>query len=164
VASQVALALVLVSMAGLFIGYLSQLRNNLGFERNNLLLVTLDFAQASDNFARYANLSQELLSRLNAMPGVSSATLSEMSPMEGPGAGAIAVAEGHPEKQPAVSLNNIAPDYFKTYGTPFLEGRDFSQRDQSGSRVAIINETAARDMFSNENPIGRHFTLNHITM
>src|SRR5215475_14364594 len=63
VASQVALALVLVSMAGLFIGYLSQLHNNLGFERNNLLLVTLDFAQASDNFARYANLSQELLSR-----------------------------------------------------------------------------------------------------
>ncbi len=164
VAAQVALALVLVSLAGLFLGYLSQLRRNLGFERNNLLLVTLDFAQGGANFAQSANLSQELISRLNAIPGVSSATLSEMSPMEGPGAGAIAVPEGHPEKQPAVSLNNIAPDYFKTYGTPFLAGRDFTSRDQTGARVAIINETAARDVFGAENPVGRHFTLNHITM
>ena len=164
VAAQVALALVLVSLAGLFLGYLSQLRRNLGFERNNLLLVTLDFAQGGANFAQSANLSQELISRLNAVPGVSSAALSEMSPMEGPGAGAIAVAEGHPETQPAVSLNNISPGYFKTYGTPFLEGRDFTSRDQDGARVAIINETAARDIFGAENPVGRHFTLNHITM
>jgi predicted permease len=164
VASQVALALVLVSMAGLFLGYLSQLRNNLGFERNNLLLVTLDFAQSGDNFPQYANLSQELVTRLNAVPGVSSATFSEMSPMEGPGAGAIAVAEDHPEKQPEVSINNISPDYFKTYGTPFLAGRDFSPRGQSGPRVAIINETAAHDCFGDENPIGKRITLNHITM
>jgi putative ABC transport system permease protein len=164
VASQVALALVLVSMAGLFLGYLSQLRNNLGFERNNLLLVTLDFAQTGDNFAQYANLSQELVARLNAVPGVSSATFSEMSPMEGPGAGAIAVAEDHPEKQPEVSINNISADYFKTYGTPFLAGRDFSSRDQSGSRVAILNEAAARACFGDENPIGKRVTLNHITM
>jgi predicted permease len=164
VASQVALALVLVSMAGLFLGYLSQLRNNLGFERNNLLLVTLDLAQIGDNFAQYANLSQELVTRLNAVPGVSSAAFSEMSPMEGPGAAAIGVAEDHPEKQPEVSINNISPDYFKTYGTPFLAGRDFSPRDQSGSRVAILNETAARDCFGDESPIGKRITLNHITM
>ena len=164
VASQVALALVLVSMAGLFLGYLSQLRKNLGFDRNNLLLVTLDFAQTGDNFPQYANLSQELVTRLNAVPGVSSAAFSEMSPMEGPGAGAIGVAEDHPEKQPEVSINNISPDYFKTYGTPFLAGRDFSPRDQSGPRVAIINETAARDCFGDENPIGKRITLSHITM
>lgn len=163
-ASQVALALVLVSMAGLFLGYLSQLRNNLGFERNNLLLMTLDFAQSGDNFTQYATLSQELINRLNAIPSVSSAAFSEMSPMEGPGAGAIAVAEDHPERQPEVSLNNISPDYFKTYGTPFLAGRDFTSRDEAGSRVAIINETAARDIFGAENPVGRRFTLNHITM
>ncbi len=120
--------------------------------------------RVGDNFAQYANLSQELVTRLNAIPGVSSATFSEMSPMEGPGAGAIAVAEDHPEKQPEVSINNISPDYFKTYGTPFLAGRDFSPRDQSGSRVAIINETAARDCFGDENPIGKRITLNHITM
>jgi predicted permease len=164
VASQVALSLVLVSLAGLFVGYLSQLRNNLGFERNNLLLVTLDFAKSGYNAAQFSQLSQELVMRLNAIHGVSSATFSEMSPMEGPGASSVAFAEGHPEKQTRASINYIAPDYFKTYGTPFLAGRDFSARDQAGSRVAIINEAAARDCFGNENPIGRHITLDHITL
>jgi len=165
VASQVALALVLVSSAGLFVGYLSDLRNlNLGFERNNLLLVTLDFAQSGYNTAQYAHLSQELAMRLNAIPGVSSATFSEMSPMEGPQAASFASAEDHPDKKTQVSINYIAPDYFETYGTPFLAGRDFSARDQAGSRVAIINEAAARDCFGNENPIGRHITLSHITL
>ena len=102
--------------------------------------------------------------RLNGIPGVSSATFSEMSPMEGPGASSVAFAEGHPEKQTQASINYIAPDYFETDGTPFLAGRDFSARDQAGSRVAIINEAAARDCFGNENPIGRHITLSHITL
>jgi putative ABC transport system permease protein len=164
VASQVALSLVLVSLAGLFVGYLSQLRNNLGFERDNLLLVTLDFAHSGYNAAQFSDLSQELVMRLNAIPGVSSAAFSSVSPMEGPGASSFAFAEDHPEKQTPVSINYIAPDYFKTYGTPFLVGRDFSARDQAGSRVAIINEAAARDCFGNENPIGRHITLSHITL
>jgi putative ABC transport system permease protein len=164
VASQVAFSLVLVSLAGLFIGYLSQLRNNLGFERNNLLLVTLDFAHSGYNAAQFSHLSQELVMRLNTIPGVSSATFSGMSPMEGPGSSSFASAVDHPEKTTPVSINYIAPDYFETYGTPFLTGRDFSARDQAGSRVAIINEAAVRDCFGNENPIGRHITLSHITL
>jgi putative ABC transport system permease protein len=163
VAAQVALSLVLVSMAGLFVEYLSHLRNDLGFERNNLLLVTLDFAHSDYNAAQYAHLSQELARQLNAIPGVSSSTFSEMSPMEGPGASSFASAEDHPEKTTPVSINNIAPDYFQTYSTPFLAGRDFSARDEAGSRVAIINESAARDCFGSKNPIGRHITLSHIT-
>jgi predicted permease len=165
VASQVALSLVLMSSAGLFVGYLSHLRNlNLGFERNNLLLVTLDFAQSGYNAAQFSRLSQELVMRLNAIPGVSSATFSSVSPMEGPGASSFAFPEDHPEKRKQASINYVAPAYFETYGTPFLAGRDFSTRDQAGSPVAIINETTARDCFGNENPIGRHITLSHITL
>jgi len=161
----VALSLVLMSSAGLFVGYLSHLRNlNLGFERNNLLLVTLDFAQSGYNAARFSRLSQELVMRLDAIPGVSSATFSDMSPMEGPGASSCVFAEDHPEKRTQASINYVAPAYFETYGTPFLAGRDFSTRDQTGSPVAIINETTARDCFGNENPIGRHITLSHITL
>ena len=165
VASQVALSLVLVSSAGLFVGYLSRLRNlNLGFERNNLLLVTLDFAHGGYNAAQFSRLSQELVMRLDAVPGISSATFSSMSPMEGPGAASFAFGEDHPEKRTQVSINYVAPDYFDTYGTPFLAGRDFSARDQAGSPIAILNETAARDCFGSENPIGRHITLSHITL
>ena len=165
VASQVALSLVLLSSAGLFVGYLSSLRNlNLGFDRNNLLLVTLDFAHSGYTPARFALLSQELMMRLDAIPDVSSATFSGMSPMEGPGAAAFAFSNDHPEKRTDVSINQVASDYFRTYGTSFLAGRDFSARDQNGSPVAIINEAAARECFGNENPIGRPITLSHITL
>jgi predicted permease len=165
VACQVALSLVLVSSAGLFVGYLSNLRNlNLGFKRNSLLLVTLDFAHSGYTPARFAQLSHELMMRLDAIPGVSSATFSGMSPMEGPGAAAFAFANDHPERRTDVSINQVASDYFRTYGTPFLAGRDFSAPDQTGSPVAIINETAARDCFGNQNPIGRHIILSHITL
>lgn len=165
VASQVALSLVLVSTAGLFVGYLSHLRNtNLGFERNNLLLVTLDFAQSGYNAAQFPPLSQELVMRLNAIPGVSSATFSSVSPMQGPGAASFAFAQDHPEKRTQANVNYVAPAYFETYGTPLLAGRDFSSRDQADSPLAIINEAAARDCFGNENPIGRHITLSHITL
>jgi putative ABC transport system permease protein len=163
VAAQVALSLVLVSIAGLFVGYLSHLRNDLGFERDNLLLVTLNFDHSNYSPAQYAHLTQELARQLSAIPGVSSATFSGMSPMEGPGASSFAATEGHPEKATPVSLNQISPDYFKTYGTPFLAGRDFSARDEAGPPVIIINESAARDSFGKENPIGRRVTLSHIT-
>jgi predicted permease len=165
VTSQVALSLVLMSSAALFVEYLSHLRNlNLGFEREHLLLVTLDFAHSGYNAAQFSQLSQELVMRLDAIPGVSSATFSAMSPMEGPGSASFASAEDHPEKQTQSSINYVAPAYFETYGTPFLAGRDFSARDQAGSPVAIINETTARDCFGNENPIGRHIALSHVTM
>jgi putative ABC transport system permease protein len=164
VASQVALSLVLLSSAALFVEYLSHLRNlNLGFERHNLLLVTLDFAHSGYNPAQFSQLSQELLRRLDNIPGVSSSTFSDMSPMEGPGSASFASAEDHPEKQTQVSINSVASDYFETYATPFLAGRDFSARDEAGSPVVIINEAAARDCFGNGNPIGRHITLSHIT-
>jgi len=164
VASQVTLSLVLMSSAALFVEYLSHLRNlNLGFERNHLLLVTLDFARSGYNAAQFSQLSQELVMRLDAIPGVSSTTFSDMSPMQGPGAASFASAEDHPEKQTQVSINSVASDYFETYATPFLAGRDFSARDQAGSPVVIINEAAARDCLGNENPIGRHITLSHVT-
>jgi predicted permease len=165
VASQVALSLVLMSSAALFVEYLSQLRNlNLGFEREHLLLVTLDFAHSGYNAAQFSQLSQELVTRLDAIPGVSSATFSAVSPMEGPGSASFAAAEDHPEKRTQTSVNYVAPAYFETYGTPFLAGRDFSARDQDSSLVAIINETADRDCFGDESPIGRHITLSHITL
>ena len=164
IASQVALSLILVSSAGLFVGYLSHLQNlNLGFERNHLLLVSLDFAQSNYTPAQFSQMSQELVTRLDGIPGVRSATFSGVSPMEGPGPKAFVFTEGHPEKRAQAFINYVAPDYFETYGTLFLAGRDFSARDQGGSPVAIINETAARDCFGNENPIGRHITMSHIT-
>ena len=165
VVSQVALSVVLLTSALLFVGYLSHLRSlNPGFRRDHLLLVTLDTAHSGYNAAQFARQSEQLVARLEAIPGVKSAALSTMSPMQGPGASAFAFAEGHSDYQHNVSINDVAPHYFETYDTPLLAGRYFSADDQGKPLVAIMNQVAARDCFGNENPIGKHLTLSHITL
>ncbi len=165
VASQVALSLVLLSTAALFVGYLSNLRNlNLGFRHDHLLLVSLDTDHSNYDPTQLAHLSQELLAELQALPGVRSATMSGMTPMLGAGASSFAAAKGQPEYHRVVSINFVAPNYFETYGTPLLAGRDFSFQDQGGPLVAIMNQTMARDYFGSNNPIGRYVTLDHVTL
>jgi hypothetical protein len=158
VVSQVAVSVVLVTSAALFVGYLSHLRSlNPGFRRDHLLLVTLDTAHSGYKAAQYAQLSEQLVAELEKIPGVNSATVSTMSPMQGPGASASAFEIGHPDNAHNVLINNVAPGYFETYGTPLLSGRYFSAEDQDKPLVAIMNQAAARDCFGNENPIGKTF-------
>jgi predicted permease len=104
----------------------------------------------------------ELLERLEAIPGVRSATVSGMTPISGAGAASLVTVEGHqekPEDRCYVSLNWIAPRYFETLGTPFLAGRDFSFQDQGRARVAIVNQAMARYYFVDGNPLGKYLTL-----
>ena len=165
VVSQVALSMVLVSASALFVTYLAHLRNlNLGFHQDHLLLMSLDGSDSGYDAAQFSHLSRGLLQEIEAIPGVRSATLSEMTPISGMGEGGIAIVEGRPENERGGSINGVAPDFFKTYGTPLIAGRDFTVQDQDGPPVAIINEAFARDRLSNQNPIGRHITLSHVTL
>jgi len=163
VVAQVALSVVLSSAAGLFVGHLWNLqRLNLGFRRDHVLLVTLDPSRSEYKGEQLSRLYQELLGRMEAIPGVRSATLSGATPISGAGAASFANVEGHPEKpedRRYVSLNWVAPQYFQTLGTPLLAGRDFNYQDQGGPRVAIVNQAMARYYFANGNPIGKHFWL-----
>ena len=165
VASQVALSFVLLSSASLFVGYLSHLRSlDPGFRPDHLLLVTLDTSQSGYTAAQFAPQSGRFMARLQGIPGVKSAALSSMSPMEGPGASAFAFEWGHPENQHNVVINDVSPGYFETYGTPLLAGRHFPAGDPAMPQVAIINQAAARACFGHEDPIGKRLTLNHITL
>jgi predicted permease len=165
VVAQVVVSMVLLSAAGLFVGYVSHLRNaDLGFRSDHLLLVTLDPDQGDYDAAQWSRSSQELLRQLEALPGVRSATLSGMTPMLGAGASSFASVKDHPEDHGVVSINFVASKYFETYGTPLLAGRDFSPRDQTGPLVAIINQTMARDYFGTNNPVGSAVTLDHVTL
>jgi len=165
VISQVALSMVLLTSAALFVAYLSNLRElNPGFRRDHLLLVTLDTAHSGYKAAQYARLSERLISELERIPGVKSATLSIMSPMQGAGASAFAFEQGHPDNRHNVSINDVSRGYFETYGTPLLSGRYFAAEDRDKPLVAIINQAAARDCFGNPNPIGKSLTLSHITL
>ncbi len=163
VVAQVALSVVLLSAAGLFIANLSDLENaDLGFRRDHVLLVTLDPSRSGYSGERLSRAYQELLGRLATIPGVRSATLSAGTPISGGGAVSFAIVEGYqerPEDRRYVFINWIAPKYFETLGTPLLAGRDFTFQDQNGPRVAIINQAMARYYFGDRNPIGKHVAL-----
>jgi len=93
---QVALSVVLLSAAGLFVRYLSNLRNlDLGFRRDHVLLMTLDPARSGYKSEQLASPYRELLRRFEAIPGVRSATISAVSPISGAGAASFARVEGH---------------------------------------------------------------------
>ncbi len=163
VVAQVALSVVLLSAAGLFARHLSNLRNlGLGFQRDSVLLVTLDPARSGYRREQLSRPYQELLRRLEAIPGVRSATLSAVTPISGAGAARFASVEGFQEK-PAerryLSLNWVAPKYFETLGTPLIAGRDFQFEDEGRPRVAIVNRAMARHYFGDSSPIGKHVTF-----
>jgi predicted permease len=162
VVAQVAIAVVLLSVAGLFLRHLSDLQNTgLGFRRDHLLLATLNPQRSGYAPERLATVYRELLDRLNAIPGVRSATLSGATPISGGAASRFATVEGYhptaPEKR--VFVNWVAPRYFETYGTPLLSGREFSFQDAGASHVAIINQSMARHYFGDADPVGRHVSL-----
>jgi putative ABC transport system permease protein len=165
VVTQGALSIVLLSAAGLFVGYLSNLENlDLGFHRDHVLLVTLDPARSGYNGERLSRAYQELLARLQGIPGVHSAALSSMTPISGHGAARSVTVEGyqaHPGEIRLIPENWVAPKYFETLGTPLLAGRDFNPQDQGGPPVAIINQLMARYYFSDRSPLGMHVSFDH---
>jgi predicted permease len=164
VVAQVALSVALLSAAGLFVSNLSNLRHlDLGFRRDHVLLGTLDPSRSGYDPEKLSGAYQELLRRLEQIPGVRSASLSAPTPLSGAGASGFASAEGFeekPEDRRYISLSWIAPKYFETLGTPLLAGRDFNLRD---SHTAIVNLAMARYYFAGGNPIGKHVTLEHVT-
>jgi putative ABC transport system permease protein len=163
VVAQVAFSVVLLSAAGLFVGHLWNLQHrDLGFRRDHVLLVTLDSRRSELKGEQLSRLYQNLLGRMESIPGVHSATMSTITPISGSGASSFANVEGHaerPQDRRYVGLNWVAPKYFQTLGTPLLAGRDFTAQDQSGPLVAIVNQAFARYYFAGGNPIGKHFWL-----
>ncbi len=167
IVAQVALSVVLLSAAGLFIGHLSDLEHvDLGFRRDHVLLVSLNPANSGYDGRQLALAYQELLDRLRSIPGVRSATIGTPTPLSGAGASGFGTFEGYqerPEDRRWISISYIAPGYFETLGTPLLAGREFRFEDAARANVAVISQTLARYYFSGRDPIGQHVTLDHVT-
>jgi predicted permease len=161
VVGQVALSIVLLSAAGLFVQHLSNLRNqDLGFQRRSLLLVTLDPTRSGYTREQLFTPYQQLLGRLAQVPSVSTVTLSGVTPISGAGASRFISVEGFEEAPDArryIPLNWVGPRYFETFGTPLLAGRDFAFTDRGGPPVAIVNQAMARYYFGDKDPIGGRF-------
>ncbi len=160
VAMQVALSVLLLSAASLFLRHLSELENiDLGFHRDHLLLMHLDPFASGYKGDPLARAYRELLGRIESIPGVRSAAICAASPIQGVGANRPARVEGYRDKPGDRRLlweSWIGPRYFETLGTPLLAGRDFDFEDRNRTRVAIVNQTMARHYFAGGSPIGRH--------
>jgi putative ABC transport system permease protein len=158
---QVALAVVLLSAAGLMLNSVVKLSHvNTGFDADHLLTFKVALTGASyDPFATRVAFASDLLRRLQATPGVRRAALSSNIPFGGTrGANSVAI-EGRPPKPGDVLIvdqRHISPGYFQAMNIPLLKGRGFQETDDSrGEPVTIINRTMANRYWPNENPIDR---------
>ena len=161
--AQIALSFLILVAAGLFVRTLNHLHSvQLGYARENILLFTLNARQAGHRDPEIATFYADLRKRLESIPGVSSATLSQASIVN---AGRVGPAIEGPMRIGAVTLEDTrslaaGPRFLTTMQIPILAGREIDDRDQPGSRpVAVISEELARTYFENENPVGRHITL-----
>ncbi len=158
VVSQIAVSLVLMVGALLFTRSLDNLLNvNLGFQRTGILITELDFTQLNLPVDRRLAFGRDLLERIRATPGVDAAAESAIIPTEGSSMNHLVWMDGEDASQSkAIWFNSVSPEYFKTFGTPLLAGRDFNNRDTSTSpRVAIVNQAFVREVAHGENPIGK---------
>jgi putative ABC transport system permease protein len=165
--AELALTMVLTIGAGLLIrSFLQMLAVPKGFNPDGVLTLEL-----SPNLSKYPwegprreAYFQELLARVQALPGIQSAGLTSFLPLAESSLIASIQVEGRPPvdpgKVPFVYLNHVSQDYFQTMGMQVLVGQAFSAQDGPKSqRVAIINETMARRFFANEYPIGSRLIL-----
>ncbi len=102
-----------------------------------------------------------MLDRIKAIPGVEAATETNVIPLSGTAAGNTVWLDGSDAKGGMNSFFSwIGPDYFKTLRTPLVAGRELDDRDAANSaKVAVVNETFARKLFNNANPVGRRFWI-----
>ena len=163
VAAEVALSILLLTAAGVFLNHLSRLRtSDLGFRSDHVLLVQLDPARSGYKREQLAQPYRELLARMEAIPGVRSASIAGCTPIQGCGASRFVIAEGYqerPENRRYTALSWVAPRYFETLGIPLVAGRDFRFEDAGRPRVAIVSESMARHYFPGANPIGKHIAI-----
>ena len=162
VVAQVAISLALLSVSQLYIGHLRHLRDrSLGFDRDRVLLMSVNTSRAQ-NREQLAALYRDVVARLHSIPGVASVAASAMTPMSGGAGSAFLRVEGFDEPahdRQRVSLNTVSPNYFLTYGTPLLAGRDFRDSDVDQPRRIIVNQALARKYFPGRDPLGRHVWL-----
>src|SRR5690348_1667862 len=164
VISQVALSLLLLIGAALFLRTLWNLKNLYpGFNPDDMLLFSMEPTLLGYKGARLENFYKGVLERVEGVPGVRTASMSRCSEFTPCRAGRNVSLPGYiprDDEDASVQMNVVGPRFFETLGMPLLLGRDFTSQDsQSAPRVAVINETMARHYFGASNPLGQRFSL-----
>jgi predicted permease len=161
---QVALSLVLVVGAGLFLRSLSRLQSvDPALANTRVVAATLNLTLRGYDEPRGRQFYADVLQRVSSLPGVESASLAYVLPvtaggmrMDVLGSSTKPAAEG----MVGIDLVPVSPNFFKTVGIPLLAGRDFSGTDtQSAPKVIVINETMKQRFWRDQNAVGEPFTI-----
>jgi putative ABC transport system permease protein len=153
VSTQVALSLVVLAGAGLFVRTLQNLQQlDPGFSTEGVLIVEVDSQSPA--------LLQELVETVQGMPNVLSASLTTHTPLNGSlwSEPFVRAGEPLPERDTTIVVG-AGPGFFETMETRLVSGRDFSERDTAGSQpVVVVNEAFAQKYFAGVNPIGQRLS------
>jgi predicted permease len=158
---QIAISLILLVTAGLFVRTLTNLNSiAVGFNRENLLLVSLNARQAGYKDDALMRFYHDLQMRLAAVPGVRSASVSNYPMLAQSRNTTDFRIPGLPDPNVGLTVLSVGPGYLGTMQIPVLLGRDLEERDfgRSGG-AAVVNELVARKWFGQESPVGRHLLL-----
>lgn len=161
VIGQIALSAILLVAAGLFAHTLLNLnRLPLGFQADHILLFRLDPPRTRYSDSQTIAFYRKLEEKLAAIPGVRSATMSNIAIIgDGHSGSSFRLSDRTPEKDAVrVQTNTVGKDFFQTMGIPILRGRAFNEHDTAASpNVAIVNAALARKFFPHQSPIGQTF-------
>ena len=165
VVAQVAGTLIVLITAGLFIRSLqSAMTADLGFRSDGVLNLSMDPSQIGYDEVRGTNFFLTLIDRVRAIPGVEAASYAFSTPM-GYYNNATQVRREDQKNLPleevqSVGYNAVDEDYFRTLRISIFRGRAFSPSDQSSTlRVAVVNETMAKQLWPGQDPVGHHFSF-----
>jgi putative ABC transport system permease protein len=164
IVAEVALALILLTGAGLLVKSFLRLRQvNPGFEPKQVLTLRFDLPEYRyREVPRINEFNRQILERIERLPDVKAAGLIFPLPLSGSNAGTRFSIEGRPVERgqlPRVDFRTASAGYFRALSIPLLSGRDFTARDDlKAPNVVIVNETLARRYFPNENAVGKRIS------
>ena len=160
VAGQVALSLVSLIAAGLFIRSLGEVRRiDPGFPVDRLAVLSFDVGLQGWDQPRGEQFYRDVREQAAAVPGVSGATLAQAGPFQGAFLRSVFLEGGDGSKDGTlIQVNPIAPDYFTTVGVKIARGRAFTEADREGApKVVIVNQTMAETLWPGQDAIGKRF-------
>jgi predicted permease len=167
VVAQVAMSLVLLCITGLFLRSLqSASRIDIGFRSSNLLLMSVDPRVQNYSATRTGQFLTQLRQRVQALPGVQSAVVTDVAPLSGGNRSDGFKIVGVPDESATYTcteLYMVTPGYFQTLGIPLLAGSDFNEEAANGPLTAVVNQAFVQRVFGGKNPLGESVTGGGVT-
>jgi putative ABC transport system permease protein len=158
--AQISLSLLMLACAGLLIrSFQEAQRFNPGFDAKNVLLASYDLLSEGYTEAQGSQFHQQVLAKIEALPGVQSASLSDWVPLGFINSSSSFLPEGYPAKpheEMVAGVSRVSPNYFRTMRIPLLEGRDFTTQDAAKTQeVVIVNQELVERYWPHQDAVGK---------